>query len=454
MFNPGHSKGKTVTATVAEYAVEKEESYSAVIDCGENGGRQVVYLWSSSDKPMQLVPGDVIQFYPKHRKSVVREIEKANQDKWNKDLHPGYLQHLYYSHITATQYANRWWKPKDISSRQTFTWAKLRKHISSQYATMGLPAEEAAILTAMTVGDRRALRERGMTISNRYTKAGVSHVLALSGFHLTIIYSLLDIFFLTSLVQRRKKWIPHLLTIISLWAFTLLAGSPPSLVRAAAMCTIISIAQTLYGGKQSRFDALVLSAFIMLLYDPFYIMNVSFQLSYASMLGITLASPWLSRLQVGINKSRMPDLAKKTASYFIGITLISIIATLSTAGIVAYHFGSISLVGIATNICISLLASALMAAAVMWWIFRITVLTCALQPTSFVAVTEGGVGKVIHWLLSGMNHTVDFFASLSHATLHWNPSLWTSILYYVSLAMIVVVWKKYLYPAIKRIHRK
>jgi len=442
MSHPGYSKGKTVTATVAEYAVEKENSYSTVIDCGENGGKQLVYLWSSGDRPMHLMPGEVIQFHPKYRRSVMREMEKTQAKGEEGRQLLGYQRHLYYSHITTTQYANRWWKAKKSEHPSSFSWARLRKSIADQYNTLELPSEEAAILTAMTLGDRRALRERGMTLRNRYANAGVSHVLALSGFHLTIIYSLLDIFFLTSFFRRKRKWIPRLLIISCLWAYTLLAGSPPSLVRAAAMCTIISLAQTSYGGKQSGLDALVLSAFIMLLFDPFSIMNVSFQLSYVSMFGITLATPTLSRLQVVINKSVMPSLAKKASSYFVGIILISIIATVSTAGIVAYHFGTISLVGIATNICISILASALMTVAVAWWLFRLAFSIGTLLQTSLGQGIDGAIGNVIHWLLNGMNQTVDYFSSLPHATLHWQPSLWTSIIYYALLGLLIYLCKK------------
>ena len=442
MWHYGYSQGKTVTATVAEYAVEKENSYSTIIDCGKNGGRQIVYLWSSGDRPMHLTPGEVIQFKPKYRRSVARELEKMQSEGKEKRQLLGYQNHLYYSHITTTQYANRWWKARHSEEHNAFNWARLRKNIADHYNTLELPSEETAILTAMTLGDRRALRERGMTLRNRYANAGVSHVLALSGFHLTIIYSLLDIFFLTSFFRRKRKWIPRLLIIVSLWAYTLLAGSPPSLVRASAMCTLISIAQTLYGGKQSGVDALVLSAFIMLLFDPFYLMNISFQLSYASMLGITLASPALSRVQMGINKSGMPSIARKTLNYFAGIILISIIATLSTAGIVAYQFGSISLVGIATNICISMLASALMTVAIFWWLFRLVFSIGTLLETAVGQVIDSSIGHVIHWILNGMNETVDYFSSLPHSTLTWQPSLWVSLLYYALLASAIYFCKK------------
>jgi competence protein ComEC len=226
------------------------------------------------------------------------------------------------------------------------------------------------------------------------------------------------------------------MVILCIWAYTLLAGTPPSLVRAALMCSLICLAKGLYGGKQSGLDALVLSAFIMLVFDPFYIMNISFQLSYASMLAITVCSPSLSRMQTSINKANLPRIAKKAISYILGIILISAIATLATAGIVAYHFSSISLVGLATNICISILASVLMTAAVVWWGIRIIGAVTTLAQTPIVQTIEGWVGDCIKWLLKSMNQTVDYFASFSQATLNWNASLIEAILYYMILATL------------------
>jgi len=427
---------RTMVATVVDYAVEKEENYATLIDCGKYGGRQLAYLWSSNDRPMRLEPGDVIHLKSSKRKVVadeIREMEhKGNQER----RFLGYQKHLYYSHIYATLYASKWWKDKKQDGQKRLTWGKLRKKVAQQYRSLHLPTEEEAILTAMTLGDRRALKQRGMHISTRYSRAGVSHVLALSGFHLTIIYALLDILFLSSFYRRKYKWIPHLMVILCIWAYTLLAGTPPSLVRAALMCSLICLAKGIYGGKQSGLDALVLSAFIMLIFDPFYIMNISFQLSYASMLAITVCSPSLSRMQTSINKTNLPRIAKKAISYILGIILISAIATLATAGIVAYHFSSISLVGLATNICISILASVLMTAAVVWWGIRIIGAVTTLAQTPIVQTIEGWVGDCIKWLLKSMNQTVDYFASFSQATLNWNASLIEAILYYMILATL------------------
>ena len=190
MCRPIGESNHSVTATVLDYAVEKKKSYATTIDCGKSGGRQMVYLWSSSGRPMKLEPGDRIQFVPRYRRSVISEIEKLESKGEEERQLLGYQRHLYYSHISATQYARRWWTTKN-NAHERFNWGKLRKRVAEQYASLQLPSEEEAILTAMTLGDRRAMREKGMNISKRYSRAGVSHVLALSGFHLTIIYALL-----------------------------------------------------------------------------------------------------------------------------------------------------------------------------------------------------------------------------------------------------------------------
>lgn len=436
MQNNKDSKERIVRAVVTNNAVEKKNTFAVNIDCGKNGGKQIVYLWSEDDSPLSLQPGDSIRFVPQKTNYVVDEIERMKKEKEKKYL--GYQWYLYYSHINATQFSSRWWTTKKKDSHNGFHWGRLRRRMSEKYVSLQLPSEERAILTAMTLGDKKGMQGNDKNISSDFSRAGVSHVLALSGFHLTIIYALLDMLFLTSFFHRRRKWIPNIIVIACLWAYTFLADTPPSLVRAAAMCTIISVAKSIYGGRQSSLDALILSAFIMLMYDPFYLMNISFQLSYASMLGITLASPMLSQLQVSINKTSMTNIAKKIVTYFSGIILISVIATIATAGIVAYHFSSISLIGVATNICVSVLASILMIAAVVWWILQLFWGITTLDTTSIAETLNSFMGMFLHWLLKGMLQTVEFFASFPHATLSWSPSLLEMSLYYI--ALFTTIW--------------
>ena len=115
-----------------------------------------------------------------------------------------------------------------------------------------------------------------------FSKAGISHVLALSGFHLTVIVALLDVLLMRGLFKRRWRKITALMIIPFIWAFTLIAGLPPSLVRATTMCSFLQLALVI-GNNQGLKNACGIAVFLMLVANPLQIMDVGFQLSFLSL---------------------------------------------------------------------------------------------------------------------------------------------------------------------------
>ena len=146
------------------------------------------------------------------------------------------------------------------------------------------PVKELGLAEALLIGYKDDLDK---TLVQSYSNTGVVHIIAISGLHLGLIYWLL--FKLFQPLQKRKKiqWLRPLLVITGLWIFTFLAGAQPSVLRSALMFTCIAAAESL-SRKTSMYNTLSLSAFILLCYNPFWLWDVGFQLSYAAVISIVI----------------------------------------------------------------------------------------------------------------------------------------------------------------------
>ena len=163
---------------------------------------------------------------------------------------------------------------------------------------------ENALITALILGEKRALPR---ALKDDFNMAGASHILALSGLHLGIIFSLLTRIF-------RRSTIALTLAIIALWAFTFLIGLPISAVR-------------------SPFNALSLSACIILVANPVALFDAGFQLSFMAVLGIAIVYRPLSNCW-------KPQL--RPLHWAWELTCVSLAAQLFTFPLVLYYFGRVS----------------------------------------------------------------------------------------------------------------
>lgn len=144
--------------------------------------------------------------------------------------------------------------------------------------------KELGLAEALLIGYKDDLDKQ---LVQSYANTGVVHIIAISGLHLGLIYGLL--LMLMKPIRKRKniKWLSPVLIIGSLWLFSLLAGAQPSVLRSAVMFTCIALAEIL-NRKTSIYNTLAVSAFILLCYNPFWLWDTGFQLSYAAVLSIVV----------------------------------------------------------------------------------------------------------------------------------------------------------------------
>lgn len=212
-----------------------------------------------------------------------------------------------------------------------------RERLLQRYRQQGLEGDAYAMVAAMTLGDRTAIDGR---LRQTYNVSGASHVLALSGLHMGIIYVLLSLF----TMGRRWRFLSQVIIVLSIWAFVFLVGLPTSAVRAASMLTLYALLSLGYRDRLSL-NALAFTAIVMLLVNPYVLFDVGFQMSYLAVLSILVWTPvmngWLSAEVLQRHR---------WLRGLWGLLTVSLAAQLGVAPLIAYYFGRFSTCFLLTNL--------------------------------------------------------------------------------------------------------
>ena len=259
-------------------------------------------------------------------------------------------------------------------------------------ATLGMPRaddQRYAVIAAMTLGDKSYLSRQTRDLFNL---SGGAHVLALSGLHLGIIYAVLT---LLLPLGRRRKWLSQALILTAIWTYTLIVGMGASVVRAAAMLSVLSVGIVLSRGRASL-NTLSLAAIVMLSADPMSLWDVGFQLSFMAVLGILLFYRFLFGL--------VPVRHRLTRALW-GMTAVSLTAQVGTAPLVMYYFGRFACYFLLTNTIVVPAATIIVYGAVVMLL------------TMPVPVVGKAVAAVLIAVTGVMNRTLALIASLPCASI-------------------------------------
>jgi competence protein ComEC len=204
---------------------------------------------------------------------------------------------------------------------------------------------QASLGQALLLGIRDGLPE---DMVDDFRETGTSHVLAISGLHLSILLGIGLAVGQWVLGRRRQAYLA--LPLVLIWLYALISGMSPSVTRAAIMGSVY-LAAVLLGRPRSTLPALGLAAAVMVAVNPDVLWSVSFQLSFAAMAGIAfLVEPVNRVLGTIYRRVRMPDEPRPPILVLVTDTVaMTIAATVATLPLVAFHFGRVSLVGIPTN---------------------------------------------------------------------------------------------------------
>lgn len=240
---------------------------------------------------------------------------------------------------------------------------------------------EQAIALALTLGVTDGIDNE---LQSAYAASGAMHVLAVSGLHVGIIYALVLLIFKPVRDLAWSRWLIAAVSIVVLWSFAFITGLSPSVLRAVTMFTFIAIAKPI-GRGTSIYNTLAGSAFLLLLYNPYLIMSVGFQLSYLAVLGIVTLHRPLYLLW---------EPQQKFLDWIWNISCVSIAAQMATFLLGLLYFHQFPIYFLISNLFV--IPGAIL----------ILVTSIILVVVSFIPVLASGVSIILHWMIKLLNLSV------------------------------------------------
>ena len=248
----------------------------------------------------------------------------------------------------------------------------IQKHLRS----LNIQEQDFAIVSAMTLGDKTSLTKETKDI---YSISGASHILAVSGLHIGIIFQL----FILLLGGRRRSIPTIMLSITAIWAYVIFIGMPASAIRSATMISICCFAM-LSHRKALSVNNLAFAYVIMLIYNPLYLFDISFQMSFMAVYSILLFYQPLEGLcSTSHFYTRWPW----------SMLCISIAAQIGTMPLIIYYFGRISCYALFTGFI------AIPAATVILWLSAAILLLTLLTHIPLMSLLSE---PLLHFAASGL----------------------------------------------------
>lgn len=272
-------------------------------------------------------------------------------------------------------------------------WAdSIRLLVTGCYRNSGIVSERLAVLSAVTLGYRDWLDEKTRQV---FARAGVSHVLAVSGLHVGLVFLVVSmgLFFLPSSAPFR--WLRGAVILGALWFFAVIAGLTPSVTRSAFMFSLVAVGQAL-NARINIVNTLAAAAFVLVVANPLTLFSLGFHLSFLAVLSIAVFYPKISALFV-------PE--SKPIRYCWSLVAVSLAVQPGTLPLILYHFGAFPLLFIVSNLWAIPLVSLVLYLAVLFILFI---------P---VPPVHGVLGYGIDILLRLLSRGLDAIARIPYSTI-------------------------------------
>ncbi|MEI8049133.1 MAG: ComEC/Rec2 family competence protein [Bacteroidota bacterium] len=420
-LRPGHfrfiqTKGVFV-AMVAEPIQEKDHSYKTILRVtGLKKGNTILkaegHILTYFAKDSTLKPpteGSLIVFSG--------DIQKISPPQ-----NPGgfdYRKYMANNNVYHQVYLNNisW---KILENPHGFSITRIAHEVSRKFVSIlsnnGLKGQEFAVASALILGQNDMLDNETL---QAYSGSGVTHILSVSGLHVGVIFIVIN--FLLGFMKKegRQLFIKTFLILLTIWAYALLTGMSPPVMRSAAMFTFISL-----GNASKRnvhiINSLSVSAFMLLLINPLMISNIGFQLSYLAIVGIVFINKPIADLWNPKNK---------IGNEIWGLIAVSLAAQIATAPLTMLYFHQFPAYFIPANLVAIPLS------------FLAIYAGLSVLVTSAIPLISNFLGLVTNFLLFCLNYSVSFIEHLPHSVLKIT-SIFTRemILLYLILISIILLF--------------
>lgn len=387
-----YKDGDVILATLQEPLNDKAKSYKAeaTVEILKDGrlqkvvGSIIVYFQKDSLQPIPTLGyGSQVVF-----KKPLQEIKNAgNPGGFDYQRYAAFHSLYYQVFLKVDEYdighqkrINPFWR--DLFSCRDWSLSVFKKYIPT--------STEAGMAEALLIGYRNDLDR---DIVQQYTNTGVVHIIAISGMHLGLIYGLVMLLFKPFSKRKPVKIVSAFAVIAVLWGFSLLTGAAPSITRSAIMFTFLVLGQ-IGDKKASIFNSLACAAFVLLVYDPYTLWDVGFQLSFGALLSIAIFTLPIEKL-LYFKQKWMQKLWQLNA--------MTIAAQILTFPIVVFHFHQFPNLFLLTNLIAVPLSSLIIYALI------------ALLALSWIPIVNVITGVVCKWLIWVMNKFIALVNNVPHA---------------------------------------
>jgi competence protein ComEC len=290
----------------------------------------------------------------------------------------------------------------------------------SQALDSALPEPQSALAQAILLGKRSSIPD---DLNVSFFRTGTTHIIAISGLNLSIVAGIVLSFTVWLFGRRRPTY--FWLALIAVWGYAALTGMQAPVLRAAIMGSLWLFADYI-GRPRSALPALLLAAAVMIGIRPSILGDVSFQLSFASMAGLILLTPYFQswgRKAFGIS-----DEARIVGTFVIDSISVTLGAILATLPIIVFYFHQISLVSLPANLFILAAVPAIMVTSAI-----VAVIGLFAAPLAWV------LGWVAWLFLSYMIGVIDVFSAVPFASAHVNFGATLVFSYYAVLGVILLI---------------
>lgn len=386
----GHTyrQGQILAATLKEPLVAKEKAYKAEA--------AVTYMIDSAgSRPLS---GNIIIYFKKasstqNLKAGVQLLFKKPLQEIRNAGNPGsfdFRQYSLFNGITHQVYLTG----KDymiLPGKNIAVWKdlllKTREYVLHAIKANIKGKKEQGLAEAMLIGYRDDLDK---SLLQSYSNTGVVHVIAVSGMHLSLLYWVVSLLLRPLLKNRSARWLYALLVLGILWGFSFIAGGAASVVRAAVMFSFITIGKQI-NRNVSIYNILAASAFCQLVYNPYWLWDVGFQLSYIAVLSIIIFYRHVySLLYI---KNQILDKIWQLAA-------VSIAAQILTTPLSIYYFHQFPVYFLLANMVVVPVSSMVLVG---------TLILVILSPVKIFAVFTGALLNALIWWLNTFIERMETF---------------------------------------------
>ncbi len=242
-----------------------------------------------------------------------------------------YKNYLYNKHIYHTAFIDKnAFEVLNVPQQLNAVWyygLRVKQYVLHQLMNSDLTQDAYAVSAALLTGYDDDIDKQ---VVESFSHSGTLHVLSVSGLHTGLIYLVLSFLFDLIDKKRKYKFLKFSLITILLWSFALITGFSAPVLRAVIMFNLLGFGKIFFrAGQRNQINILLVSAFILLCYDPFFITDFGFLLSYFAVFGLLYFQPKLEA-------NWQPE------NYFIKkfwqATTVSFAATLSTLPLTLFFF--------------------------------------------------------------------------------------------------------------------